>query len=69
LQAAESESTALGAAYLAGLHAGIWPSLEALRNLHREGKRFEPRLPPERREQLLAQWRKAVQAVVRYYSP
>jgi glycerol kinase len=69
IQAVESESTALGAAYLAGLHVGTWPSLDALRALHQEGRRFEPRLSQDARAHRLAQWRKAVQAVIRYYNP
>src|SRR5262249_54472981 len=43
LPALHSESTALGAAYLAGLRAGVWPDLAALRRLGQEARRFEPR--------------------------
>jgi glycerol kinase len=67
LQAAQSESTALGAAFLAGLHAGVWPDLDSLRRLAREARRFEPRLPDEERRRRLAQWHKAVQAVIAFY--
>ena len=69
LQARESESTALGAAYLAGLRAGVWPDLDSLRRLPQEGKRFEPRLPASERARRLSEWRKAVQAVIAFYTP
>jgi glycerol kinase len=68
LQAAQSESTALGAAFLAGLRAGVWPDLDALRRLAQEGQRFEPHWPTDERRRRLAQWRRAVQAVIAYYT-
>jgi glycerol kinase len=68
-QALHSESTALGAAFLAGLHVGVWPDLESLRRLPQEGRRFEPQLPADERHRRLAQWRRAVQAVIAFYSP
>ncbi|HZU34637.1 MAG TPA: glycerol kinase GlpK, partial [Gemmataceae bacterium] len=49
-RAAASESTALGAAFLAGLHAGLWPDLATLRGLVREAARFDPRLPDAERQ-------------------
>jgi glycerol kinase len=69
LQAAHSESTALGAAFLAGLHAGIWPDLDSLRRLPLDEKRFDPRWPDEERCRRLVEWRKAVQAVIAFYTP
>jgi glycerol kinase len=68
-QAPHTESTALGAALLAGLHAGVWPDLDDLRRLPQEGRRFDPRLSPGERQRQLAQWRKAVQAVIAFYTP
>jgi glycerol kinase len=68
LQSATSESTALGAAYLAGLHAGVWPDADSLRRLAGEARRFEPRLAEEERGRHLRQWRKAVQAVIAFYT-
>jgi glycerol kinase len=68
LQAAQSESTALGAAYLAGLHAGVWPDLDSLRRLGREARQFDPHWSDEERRRHLAQWRKAVRAVIAFYS-
>ncbi len=66
--AEQSEATALGAAFLAGLHAGVWTSQEELRRLAGAGRRFEPRLPPEQRAARLKQWRRAVQAVIAFYT-
>jgi glycerol kinase len=67
LQASQSESTALGAAFLAGLQAGVWPDIGALRRLCPEARRFEPGLAPEERGRRLALWRKAVRAVIEFY--
>ena len=69
LQAAHSESTALGAAFLAGLRAGLWPDLDSLRRLPQDGRMFEPRRSEQERRGRLAEWRKAVQAVIAFYTP
>ena len=69
LQAAHSESTALGAAFLAGLRAGLWPDLDTLRRLPQDERRFEPRWRKEERQRRLAEWRRAVQAVIAFYTP
>ncbi len=68
LQAPVSEATALGAAYLAGLHVGIWSSEQQLCRLAGEARRFEPRLPAAERERRLRLWHRAVQAVIAFYS-
>jgi glycerol kinase len=68
LQATQSEATALGAAYLAGLRAGVWPALEALRRLGQEARRFEPRWDAAERERRLKHWRRAVRAVIAFYT-
>jgi glycerol kinase len=68
-QAAQSESTALGAAFLAGLRAGLWPDLDSLRRLPDEGRRFTPQLSDPERRRRLAEWRRAVQAVIAFYTP
>jgi glycerol kinase len=68
LQAPESESTALGAAYLAGLHVGLWPDLDSLRRLNQEARRFDPQWSDAERSRQLAQWRKAVRAVIAFYT-
>jgi glycerol kinase len=54
------ETTALGAACLAGLAAGFWEGLEELRSLWRCDRTFEPSMDGARRERLLTGWRKAV---------
>ena len=68
LLASHSEATALGAAFLAGLQVGLWPGQDHLRTLAGADRRFEPRLPPEQRQARLALWRRAVQAVIAFYS-
>jgi glycerol kinase len=54
------ETTALGAAFLAGLGTGLWAGLEELKRAWRAGKRFEPKMAPEVRDAHLARWRSAV---------
>jgi glycerol kinase len=56
------ETTAFGAAFLAGLATGVWKDREEIRKAWKVGKRFEPRMRPVEREAHLAKWRKAVQA-------
>ncbi len=56
------ETTALGAAFLAGLAVGVWPSRDEIGRSFRVGKRFEPKMKAEERERHLAKWRRAVQA-------
>lgn len=57
------ETTALGVAYLAGLKAGIFQSLEALEQLWQCDRRFEPAMSKEQRDQLYAGWVRAVAKV------
>jgi glycerol kinase len=54
------ETTALGAAYLAGLAVGFWDSLEELRSLWRRDRTFEPAMDDPRRRQLVEGWHRAV---------
>jgi glycerol kinase len=56
----ERETTAVGAAALAGLAVGMWGSLDEVARLWRRGAAYEPALPVERAEQLLGEWRVAV---------
>jgi glycerol kinase len=56
------DTTALGAAFLAGLATGIWTSKDEIAKAFKVGKSFEPRMKPEDRERALAKWRKAVAA-------
>jgi len=57
---ADTETTALGAAWLAGLAVRFWKSIEELESFWQIERVFEPRMPASRREQLLAGWREAV---------
>ncbi|MFH8250680.1 glycerol kinase GlpK [Microbacterium sp. B2969] len=54
------ETTALGAAYAAGLATGVWKSTDELRAHWREDVRFEPAMPDDERERRYRMWRKAV---------
>ena len=54
------ETTAMGAAYLAGLAVGYWKSPEDIRRNWAVGKTFQPSLDSETREQKLSGWHKAV---------
>ncbi len=64
----QSESTALGAAVLAGVGVGFWPSIgEATSLLNQRGEVFQPRRDDAWREAMLARWRDAVETVRRHY--
>ncbi len=58
---ATTESTALGAAYLAGLATGFWKDRQELAAHLRSGRRFEPGMDLSRREELFAGWQRAVE--------
>ena len=58
------ETTALGAAYLAGLAVGYWSSLEDVKNNWAIEKVFTPAMEDSRREQLLHGWQKAVKCAL-----
>ncbi len=55
------ESTAMGAAFLAGLGAGIWASTDDLAGAWKLDARFDPRMDEQRRSKLLAGWHEAVE--------
>jgi glycerol kinase len=55
-----AETTALGAAYAAGLAVGFWKNLDELRANWREDRRWEPRINADERAKLLRNWKKAV---------
>jgi glycerol kinase len=57
---ADTETTALGAAYLAGLATGIWKNTDELESMWAREKVFEPNMDAGRREELFAGWRQAV---------
>jgi glycerol kinase len=54
------ETTALGAAYLAGLTVDLWKSRDEIAAQWQAQKRFEPRMEAGRRQELMARWRDAV---------
>jgi glycerol kinase len=58
--AATQETTALGAAFLAGLATGVWKSPDDLRRRRAVAARYEPRMSADERESLYAGWRRAV---------
>jgi glycerol kinase len=64
---AHSESTALGAAFLAAIGAGLADRAK-LAALVADATRFEPTLPAPERAAKLAAWRRAVRAVIGFYS-
>ncbi|MET3451770.1 glycerol kinase GlpK [Curtobacterium sp. 1544] len=55
-----AETTALGAAYAAGLAVGFWANLDELRANWQEDKRWEPQLDAAERDRTLRLWKKAV---------
>jgi len=64
LRSSSSESTALGAAYLAAIGCGHCKGEMELREIVASAKEFTPRSTPEERGKKLTRWRKAVQAVI-----
>lgn len=57
---AVTETTALGAAYLAGLTTGVYRSTDELSDLWKAERRFLPTMAPERAKERMAQWEHAV---------
>jgi glycerol kinase len=55
-----AETTALGAAYAAGLATGLWNSEDDLRENWREDKRWEPKMDADKRDEYYKYWKKAV---------
>ncbi|TXT40454.1 MAG: glycerol kinase [Comamonadaceae bacterium] len=58
------ETTALGAAYLAGLATGVYQNKEQLSALWQAEKRFLPQMPPAQAQERMAQWEHAVRQTV-----
>jgi glycerol kinase len=57
-----TETTALGAAYLAGLAVGFWGSMDELKGQWQLERRFEPQMIPAETDGLIKGWKKAVRA-------
>lgn len=57
-----TETTALGAAYLAGLAIGFWKDTGEIENYWEAEKNFEPQMKEEARQKIIHQWEKAIKA-------
>ncbi|TXT29878.1 MAG: glycerol kinase [Chitinophagaceae bacterium] len=60
------ETTALGAAYLAGLAVGYWSSIDEIQELWQKERVFTPQMAAAEKDQLAAGWAKAVGAAMSY---
>ena len=69
LRAKEQETTALGAAYLAGLATGFWRDQAEIKAHDRTGRDYRPAMPEETRRMLYQGWGKAVQRVLKRVNP
>jgi len=61
-----TETTALGAAYLAGLAVGFWRSPDELTGQWQVDRRFEPHMPPAKAKALRARWNEAIERAKRW---
>ena len=59
-----TEATALGAAFLAGRHCGLWTSEDDIAHLWQADRRFEPQLDAHQRDHLLNQWNDALRLIL-----
>ena len=66
---AVTETTALGAAYLAGLATGFWASQEEIAQQWTIDKTFEPNMSQDQRDRLYAGWQRAVERAQGWESP
>ena len=62
VRAAIEETTALGAAYLAGLAVGFWNDQIELAQLSKLGEHYQPTMPADKAEQLYQGWQRAIKA-------
>jgi len=58
---AVTETTALGAAYLAGLAVGFWKNVGEIASQWRVERRFEPKMPAARAQELRERWKLALE--------
>lgn len=68
-RSAITETTALGAAFVAGLGAGLYSSLETISQLWKSDRIFEPKMDPKHAQALYQSWQKAVLCVTRTSAP
>ena len=59
-----TETTALGAAYLAGLAVGYWNDIEEIRKQWQVDEKFEPKMDPDKVNELTKGWKRAVKAAI-----
>ncbi len=64
-----AETTALGAAYAAGLAVGFWSGTQEIKDNWAEGGRWEPQIDADERDRLFRQWRKAVTRTFDWVDP
>lgn len=62
-----AQTTALGAAYLAGLATGFWSSREEIARQWAVDRQFTPSMPEQRRQALYAGWKQAVEATMQFH--
>lgn len=61
-----TETTALGAAYLAGLAVGFWNSRDELKEHWEIDRRFEPQMPKDKADELKRKWKEAVKRAMHW---
>jgi glycerol kinase len=66
IRPAQTETTALGAAYLAGLGEGVWSEPGEIERLWQAERVFEPGIGEDERQTRLATWRRAVERTLRW---
>ena len=64
-----AETTALGAAYAAGLAVGFWSGLDELRSMDRAGRRWEPAMDEATRAAGIARWHRGVERSLGWVEP
>ncbi len=69
VRSATAETTALGAAYLAGLAVGFWRDETEIAKIRRDGGRFEPRMPASERDILIDGWHRALERAMGWAAP
>ncbi|HIZ54153.1 MAG TPA: glycerol kinase, partial [Candidatus Enterococcus avicola] len=60
------ETTALGAAFLAGLTTGFWQSFDEIKTVYMNAETFEPQMPSATSENLYQGWQEAVEATMKF---
>jgi glycerol kinase len=61
VRAAVVETTALGAAFLAGLGVGLWSGTDELARTWRSDRTFDPQMPEGQREAFYSRWKRALE--------